>query len=378
MTCKLLLCTAALFLFGCTTVTDRGVDDVDPAPFSTGIVPMSSAALADDTVLTRIAVGSCANETEDQSIWNDIRAENPDLFLFIGDNVYGDPRRSDPRFADPAMPQMRQSYIDLSRSAPFAALRAETPVLTTWDDHDYGENDGGADYLYRDRAEALFLDAWDVPAADERRARDGVHTSRIIGPDGRRVQIILLDTRFFRTYLQATDERGAKGKERYVPLAEPHGTMLGDAQWDWLEGELEKPADLRLLVSSIQIHADGHGWEAWKMMPHERDRLYELIDGTKANDVILLSGDRHAGSIYRRDDVTDEPLYELTTSSLNVPASRWRAESGETYVEPGPHRLHTMQYEANYGLVDIDWADRAVTLTVRSPDGGDFVNRVTF
>ena len=37
--------------------------------------------------LTRIAFGSCLRETEDQSIWNDVRATNPDLFLFIGDNV---------------------------------------------------------------------------------------------------------------------------------------------------------------------------------------------------------------------------------------------------------------------------------------------------
>lgn len=373
-----MLTSAALLLAGCTT-TLTAIDAVPTsAPFSTGVTPMPSAPLADDAILTRIAFGSCARETEDQSIWNDIKAENPDLFLFIGDNVYGDPRQSDPLFSDPDMPMMVESYNTLAQSEPFANLRADVPVLTTWDDHDYGENDGGADYLFRDRAEALYLDAWNVPAGDERRARPGIHTSRMIGPDGQRVQIILLDTRYFRTYLQRTDEYGAPGKERYVPLKNPNGTMLGEEQWDWLEDELEKPADLRLIASSIQVHADGHGWEAWKMMPHERDRFYTMIDKTDANDVILLSGDRHAASIYRRDDVVDYPIYEITSSSLNVPIRSRLDPTNDEPEEAGPHRLYPMQYLPNYGLIDIDWATRKVTLTVAAPDGEDYVNQVEF
>ncbi|MGB3455328.1 MAG: alkaline phosphatase D family protein [Litorimonas sp.] len=370
------LLSSALLAACATAAVDPGPADF--APFSTEVTPMASAPLEMGRALTRIAFGSCARETADQSIWTDISAENPDLFLFIGDNVYGDPRRSDPAFADPAMPDMVESYNTLAKSAPFAALRADVPLLTTWDDHDYGENDGGADYLYRDLAQALYLDAWNVPATDERRARDGIHVSRTVGPDGQRVQIILLDTRFFRTYLQATDDYGARGKERYVPLEEPHGTMLGDAQWAWLEAELREPADLRLVASSIQVHADGHGWEAWKMMPHERERLYGLVRETGANDVVFLSGDRHAASIYRRDDVTDYPVYEITSSSLNVPGSTRRERTGETYVEPGPHRLHTMQYGPNYGLVDIDWDAREVSLRVVATEGEDFETVVPF
>lgn len=375
---SLLAAASVLLLAGCTTLPAPQAG-YSPAPaFSTPVTPMVSAPVETERRLDRIAFGSCLRETADQSIWNDVRATNPDMFLFIGDNVYGDPRRSDPAFADPMMPDMVTSYTVLAESVPFAALRADVPVLTTWDDHDYGENDGGADYLYRDRAEALYLDAWNVPADDERRQRPGIHTSVTLGPAGERVQIILLDTRYFRTYLQATDERNAKGKERYVPLEEPHGTMLGEDQWAWLEAELREPADLRLLASSIQVHADGHGWEAWKMMPHERDRLYAMIDETGANDVVILSGDRHAASIYRRDDVVDYPLYEVTSSSLNVPGSVWRERNNETYVEPGPHRLHTMQYGPNYGLIDIDWAAREVTLTVAAPGDADFVNVMEF
>jgi len=60
------------------------------------------------------------------------------------------------------------------------------------------------------------------------------------------------------------------------------------------------------------MHADGHGWEAWRTMPHEQDRFYELVKRTHEDNIILLSGDRHAGGIYKR-----EGLYEVTSSSLN-------------------------------------------------------------
>jgi len=378
---KHLFCVSAalsLCLTGCVTPDTPSPRVPSYAAFSTDVTPMASAPLADDKVLTRIAFGSCNRETNDQTIWTTIKAENPDLFLFLGDNVYGDPWTSDPLFADPTMPKMRESYNTLAKSEQFASLRQDVPVMTTWDDHDYGVNDGGAEYLYKDLSQALYLDAWNVAADDERRARDGIHTSRIVGPVGKRVQIILLDTRFFRTYLQVTDERGVPGKERYVPLEGPHGTMLGEAQWDWLKAELQKPADVRLIASSIQVIADGHGWEAWGRMPHERERFFDLIEQTNAKGVVLLSGDRHARSIYRRDDVVDYPLYEVTASSLNVPIRSLLDPANTEPEEAGPHRLHPMQYNPNYGLIDIDWDARNVTLTVASPEGGDFVNTVEF
>ena len=344
----------------------------------TDVTPMSSAKLDTSKTLTRIAFGSCLNETKEQAIWDTIADEDPDLFLFIGDNVYGDTYRSDPRWPDPTLPKMRASYNTLAAVPEFANFRAKTPLLTTWDDHDYGANDGGAYYPFKKLAEQMYLDAWNVPATDERRLREGIHTSKIIGSEGRRVQIILLDTRYFRTNLQATDKRNAPGKERYVPMEGKFGTMLGEGQWDWLAEELKKPADLRLLVSSIQVHADGHGWEAWRTMPAERQKLYDTIKASGAEDVVILSGDRHSGSIYRRDDVVDYPLYEVTSSSLNLPASVWRAQSGETRMEDGPHRLHPMQYEANYGLIDVDWEARKAQLKVVSPKGGDFVQTVNF
>ena len=331
-------------------------------------VPMPSAPLDRTKPPTRIVFGSCADQNEDQSIWNRIAAENPELVLFIGDNVYGDVDSG-----DAALPELKAAYMRLAQSEPFSRVRAAAPVLTMWDDHDYGLNDADAGFELRESAEALYEYVWALPQDDSRRSRPGVYGSWMFGEEeGRRLQLIMLDTRYFRSALKKTDERGARGRERYLPDPDPDKTMLGDAQWAWLEAELQKPADLRLLVSSIQVIADGHGWEAWKMLPAERARLYALIDETDANGVIMLSGDRHSAALYRKEGVSDYPLFEATSSSLNLPGARWRAMSGDTYVEPGPNRLAGMFFEANYGLIEIDWDAGAVTVSIRGQDGAVF------
>ena len=324
--------------------------------------PMASAPLDPSKTLTRIVFASCAQQNEDQSIWNRIADENPDLVLYMGDNVYGDVRSN-----DPALPELKAAYMRLAASAPFARVRAAAPVLTVWDDHDMGLNDGGEDYQYKDNSEKLFEYVWDVK--DERAGRPGVYGSWIIGEVGKRVQIIMLDTRYFRSPLKPTDEMNARGKERWIPDEDPSKTMLGDAQWAWLENELKRPAELRLIVSSIQVLSEGHGWEAWREFPLERQKLYDTIKRAGAERLIVLSGDRHSAALYQRDDVIGYPLFEATSSSLNLPASKWRAQSGDTWMEIDPNRRGDMFYDANYGRIDIDWADEAISVRVIGGDG---------
>lgn len=363
---RLILALIASAAFAACSKSDRS----QPAPsvaagdFS-GAVPMPSAPLDQSKALTRIVFASCAQQNEDQSIWDQIAAENPDLMLYIGDNVYGDTTPNDPELGG-----LKAAYLKLAQSKPFSRARAAAPLLTIWDDHDYGLNDGGGNYQHKEASEALYEYVWAIPDDDPRRARPGVYGAWTIGgEDGKRVQIILLDTRFFRSELKPSDEPGAHGKERYMPDPDPEKTMLGEDQWVWLESELEKPADLRLLVSSVQIIAEGHGWEGWKMLPAERDRLYALINETDADNLLLLSGDRHSAALYRKDGVNDYPLFEATSSSLNLPVARWREESGETWIEPGPNRLTDMYMEANYGMIEIDWEAGAVAVTIRDGEG---------
>jgi alkaline phosphatase D len=327
------------------------------APAEVASAPPSRVEPSAVRPLTRIAVGSCADQKLAEPIWNAVLGARPDLFIFMGDNVYGDVSGK-----DPALPELSEAYRKLAEVPGFIRLRKETPILAIWDDHDYGVNDGNRTFAFKAQSKALFMSFWKVPADSARTKRPGLYDSMTLGPPGARVQIILLDLRWFRDPFKPTDQRGAPGKQVYVPDPDPIRTMLGSAQWSWLEGELNKPAEFRLLVSSIQVLAEGHGYEKWGNFPAERRRLIDLIAKTKANGVVIVSGDRHVGALYRQAEDVPYPLFELTSSALNRPAT-------DITDEPGDNRLGGLFNQANFGLVLIDWARQTVRLELHDVDG---------
>ncbi len=303
----------------------------------------------------RIGVTSCADQTRPQPVWDAALADKPDFFVFGGDNVYA----SEQPFA---IERLRAAYDTADRIENFVRLRATVPHLAVWDDHDYGINDGGGDFPHKQASKDEFLRFWRVPADDPRRAREGLYHAQTIEAHGKRVQVIGLDLRWFRSAWKPSDQRGAPGKERYVPDFDPHKTMLGAAQWRWLEERLRAPADVRLLVSSSQCIVEGHGWERWGNFPLERDRLYQLIRSTGARGVVVLSGDRHLGAIYRETNaLLPYPLYELTSSGVTHP---WASAA-----EAGPNRLGDLVRVVHYGRVDIDFTARTIRLGLRDVNG---------
>jgi alkaline phosphatase D len=304
--------------------------------------------------ISRIAFGSCADQTKDQPIWDAVLADKPDLFVFGGDNVYA----SGPTFSVGAL---RAAYAQLAAKPGFAKLRSTVAHMEIWDDHDFGSNDGGGNFAQKAASKAEFLEFWGAAPFDQRRSRDGLYKEQLIGPQDQRVQVIVLDARWFRSDLKATDERGAPGKERYVPDADPSKTMLGAAQWAWLEERLSQPADVRFICSGIQVWADGHGWECWANLPHERERLAHLIAKTKANGVVMLSGDRHIGAMYKYSGAGAYPLYEVTSSGLTHAWAQAR--------EAGPNRLTDLVTVNHYGLISIDWARRDMKFELKDEKG---------
>lgn len=325
--------------------------------------------LDEDKALTRVVFASCNDEELPNPALVSISKEEADLFLFIGDNVYGDRDGRGYANADVELEELRESYTDLAKQEGYKAIAANMPVLAMWDDHDYGMDDFGRDFMGKILAERIFEKFFQLE--DEAAGHDGVYYSKMIGPEGQRTQIIMLDTRYFRSDLTPTDDWGKTGKERYIPSEAPDQDMLGAAQWAWLEGELKKPADLRLLVSSIQILPVDHGWEAWSTLPLERDRLLSVIKGTGAEGVVMLSGDRHSSYLYKDEDRGPYPLYEATSSSLNVAFSR-TADSPET-----DRRMIGKGYAfENYGEVEIDWEGRKLDL-ILNDNAGNEVRSVT-
>ena len=307
--------------------------------------------------ISKVAFGSCAHQDQPQPIWDAVGQAKPDVFLLIGDNIYGDSDNIE---------VLRRKYAQFAAVPGFARLRKEIPFLATWDDHDFGRNDAGVEFPIKRESQQLFLDFFNVPADSPRRKREGVYHAKVFGPEGKRVQIILLDTRYFRSPLKMTD-----GKRPYVPNEDPDATMLGEAQWRWLEDRLREPAELRLVVSSVQVVSQDHGGEKWMNFPRERDRLYALIRDTRANGVVFLSGDRHFADLSVIDGKVGYPLFDLTSSGLTQGARQWRPLSANS------QRVAGMSFDNNFGLIAVDWekADPVVSLQIRDVDGDIRINQ---
>ena len=307
---------------------------------------------AADAVLTRILFGSCNTAERDIPILDRAAADAPDLFVYLGDNVYGDTR------GDMSLPELREQYALLASKPEFQRLRAAAPMLATWDDHDFGLNDAGGDFSAKEWAKTIFETFWGV--GERTAAHDGVFDAYAFGPEGQRVQIILLDTRYARTQLARLPERGSMGP--YTQSTDPNQRMLSDAQWAWLAAKLREPADVRIIASSIQVLADGHDFEAWETLPLEQARLFETIRESGASGVVMVSGDRHSAGLYRQDGLLPYPAYELTTSSLNM---SFRSTSSERST----NQIGDMYAPINYGAVEIDWVGKTITLDVRDAEG---------
>jgi alkaline phosphatase D len=314
--------------------------------------------------LTRIAFGCCSDQDKPLPILDKITDLKPDLYLALGDNIYVDLKR-EPGLDE--MANMKAKYDKLAAVPGWHRLTKTCPILATWDDHDYAKNDAGVEYPHKDASQQMHLDFFAVPKDSPRRAQKGVYNSAIIGPAGKRVQVILLDLRYFRSKLKK-DTRPLPGTRTvpYLPNTDPDATMLGAEQWKWLEDQLKQPAELRLLVSSIQVIADQHPHEKWSNLPLERDRLYKLLRDTNANGVVILSGDRHLGEISMDQRAIDYPLFDVTSSGLNQGTKAWRAPT-----EPNRSRMGVMPHGDNFGLVTIDWsaADPKISIQVRDVEG---------
>ncbi len=302
--------------------------------------------------LQDIVFGSCLNLTEHPML--DQAATLPmKLFLFMGDNIYADTED---------MAVMRAKYQTLSQSTFLQSVRAKAQILATWDDHDFGLNDGGADYPKRRESQKEFLDWMLVPASSTLRSQEGVYQSRRFGPEGKRIQVILLDTRYFRSPLKRVPkEQGAQGGVA-VPHIDTSTTILGSAQWQWLENALKQTAEIRLIVSSIQFAAEPSGSESWANFPHEQKRLVDLIANTRANGVIFLSGDRHWCEFSALTEGVPYPLYDFTASSMTQEHQRGTPTPNKNRLLPKTF------HQPNVGTLHVDWKLNDPILTFRIVD----------
>ena len=271
----------------------------------------------------KIGLGSCLDQDYPQPIWQSIKKEDLNYFIFLGDNVYGDTRYGSLR-------KMKSAYDKQKKVLP--DFLNNISIFSIWDDHDFGINDGGADYRFKRRAQELYLDFWEITKDDDRSNREGIYFSKNEIFFDKKFKFIFLDTRFFRSKLKGK-------KSNYIENIEPDATILGNAQWTWLENELKSDFDFLLIFSSIQIIAKDHRFEKWSNFPNERAKLFELLE--QFNDkTILFSGDRHRAGIYRKNGII-----EVTSSSMNKP--------GSSFSETDSYLIGKTYPQENYGVLEI-------------------------
>lgn len=294
-----------------------------------------------------IAFGSCNNQVLENKLWLDIEKSNPDLWIWGGDIIYSD--TEDMHF-------MEQNYLKQKSDTAYLNFIKNVDVLATWDDHDYGLNDGGTEYVQKEIAQKLFLDFFDISENDIRRNQEGIYFAKDYTINNNTIKIILLDTRYFRTSLTID----TLSNKRYQPNIYGEGTMLGETQWKWIKNQLKhSKATFNIIVSSIQFLSAEHGFETWGNMPHEVDKLEKLIISSKAKNTIILSGDRHISEISKKEiEDLNYPLIDFTSSGMTHSYSNFKGE-------PNKFRIADVVTEKSFGILKFDFKTNTVKMEIR-------------
>ena len=312
-------------------------------------------SLGQNGKLDRMAFGSCNRQDAPQPLWKPILADNPDLWVWMGDNIYGD---------SPVMDTLRTKYQMQNSNVDYQLLKASTPLIGIWDDHDYGINDGGKYFAQKKASRDVMFDFLEVPADAPERKREGAYASHTYGEGEHQVKVILLDGRYFRDSLMRIDR---------VYQINATGQILGDAQWKWLENELKtSTARVNFIVSGIQILPTEHAYEKWANFPQEREKLLNLIANSGVQNPILMSGDRHIAEIMKLvDSRFPKGLYEVTASGLTHTWSGIAEEKNSL-------RVSGLIAQLNYGLATFDWAKDELLIEIKGENGHVHAHQTLF
>ncbi len=294
-----------------------------------------------------LSFGSCNNQNIKNNLWQPILRHNPDLFIWGGDIIYSD--TEDMKF-------MSENYSKMKNDPSYVDFKNQVPILGTWDDHDYGLNDGGENYSQKDSVQQIFLDFFDVPTDDHRREQKGIYFSEEFKVNDSLIKIIILDTRFFRSDLS----KDPTGEKRYIPNNSGEITMLGQEQWKWLERELtNSKAQFNVIMSSIQFLSYEHGFESWGTMPKEVHKMENILVKSKARGLVFLSGDRHIAEISKKDvKGLNFPLIDITSSGMTHSYDSFKGE-------PNAYRFADVVSQKNFGILRFDFDKNTVKMEIR-------------
>jgi alkaline phosphatase D len=262
--------------------------------------------------LTVAALSCAAGYLYDSSIWQHLNQSNPDLVIFLGDNIYGD--RPDIVTKIPADPQqLWQQYVKGRLQYDFFFRRELVPSFATWDDHDFGIDNGDSTYRYANESLQMFKVFW--PQERSYNTKDlqyGPGVSARWSLPG--FDLVTLDGRSFRT----------NSKQNSGPV-----TVLGEEQKTWLYKQLRLSRRPLWLINGQQFFGS---YRAKNSMDYDYPMDFEwLMANLRAVDrpVGFLSGDVHYSELMDiEESLLGRGAVEITSSSMH------------SITVPGHHKLH--------------------------------------
>lgn len=172
-----------------------------------------------------------------------------------------------------------------------------------WDDHDYGPNDIGKNYILKETSREIWKKYWCNPSYGEN--GQGTYTMTSWGD----ADIFLTDDRWFRS-----DDHM---KDTVDGFPNPEKRMLGEQQMEWLKNSLlYSTATFKIIVLGSQALNPVSPYDKWAEFPAEYDEMMNFLKENKINGVLFLSGDRHHSEIIKVDRPGTYSLFDITVSPL--------------------------------------------------------------
>ena len=301
-----------------------------------GLTTQSDWAKRSEPPDLKIALGSCVYLNDpaaeppgppsggDYQIFTEIARRQPQLMLWLGDNVYLRPADFYSRAG------MSDRYRQLRALPELQSLLTSSAHYAIWDDHDYGDNDSNRSYRMRGDSLDLFRLYWPNPSYGLPE-QPGIFT-RFVWSD---VEFILTDNRYSR----AANE-----------LADPGRDYFGALQFQWLKDTLSSSrATFKLVAFGNQVLNTRSPSENFYGYQREYQNFLNWLQASGIPGVVLLSGDRHHSEFLRRERQGAYPLYEWTVSPLtSKPYPPYEQEREVPERVPG-----SLLVERNFGLIDV-------------------------
>lgn len=242
----------------------------------------------------RLAFGSCFHKIglHNPNLIRQILERKPQAMMLLGDIAVDD--------RENRINMHRADYLLRDVSKPWRLLSANVPLYTSWDDHDYFNNDlsgipNGFSVADRDAVLSVWQQNWNNPENEN----PGIYFNTRIGP----TELIMLDTR----------------SQRKNNLRGEYGSYLGAKQLDWLKETLKNSRALFKVISSGTMWSDdiSDGKDSWGIWDTKaREEIFNLIETENIMGVLLISGDRHGARGFTIPRPSGFAFYEFEAASL--------------------------------------------------------------